>query len=112
MIAQRNTEPTGDVHQDGSDDECAPVERARQECGQCTSVNPTQTNEVDPFSDTETHRLAVARTRGETVAAVYRLVTAGLERNFRHAAALTALATAATKRSAARLRLRLKRVPD
>ena len=36
------------------------------------------------------HRLAVARTRGETIAAIHGLIAARLERNFRHAAALAA----------------------
>src|SRR5579872_1214096 len=90
VVAQRNAEPTGDIHQDCSNDERAGVKHSRQKCRQCADVNRTQADEVDPFADAGAHRLAVAGTRGEAVTAVHRLVAARLERDFRNAAALAA----------------------
>jgi hypothetical protein len=108
VVAERDAERTGEIHDNAGCGKRAPMKELRDECAERPDMNRAQTNTVDPSADSIVHRLTVAGARREAVAAVNRFVAARLERYFRYAAALAAgrlehfaLSAAAATRTAA-----------
>jgi len=89
MVAERDAQRSGEVRNNCGDADCAPLERTGDEHRECAEMNDSESEAIDPAPSEVGHdALAVARARGEAVAAVDRFIATGLERDFGDAAAL------------------------